>query len=241
MNYFISSKWQLFGNLSLTDNSYLENDSILYNIAGAGDLSLVAKHILFNTKSGDTVSKAVRLVVGGGIKLPTGNFNKKYTVTPYTSYKGNPVYSAPYKELDPHMQGGTGSVDFILLGELLLRLKSVGLSTDVSYKINTNNPNRFRFANRLNTNSYFFYQIKIKKNVLMPVTGLSFEYSKRDQLESKDYLNSGGSALFLTYGLKFYVKSLAIGATYFNPIRQSLNDRQLPNKNRVTTHLTYYF
>lgn len=240
-NYFIGTQWQIWGSFSFVDNSYIENDSTLQNIAGPGDLTLLAKYLVFNTKSTDSSNTVMRFIVGGGVKLPTGTFNKTSTITPRNEFKGNVVYGTPYEELDPHMQGGTGSFDFILMNEFLIRRKGLGFSTANSYRINTENSNQFRFANRFNSNNFLFYLIKIKSSAIAPSIGLTYEYSKRDQLRGEDYLHSGGNALFMTIGSKFYLKKFAIGATFLDPIRQQLRDDQLPNKNRVTTDLTYYF
>jgi hypothetical protein len=237
---FISSKWQLMGSVSFVDNSYFENDSSLYNISGPGDLSITGRYLLFNSKVNDSSKMALRWSLGGGIKAPVGNYTKTYTVTPSLSNKGNTVYGTPYEEVDPHMQGGTGSWDFVLLSEFLIRRKNLGLSTDISYRFNTENPKQFRFANRLNSSIAGFYLWKLKALTLAPSTGLSYESSKRDQLAGKDYANSGGYALFSTFGVKLYVKSISIGFSYQNPIEENLNDNQLPNQKRLIGNLTYY-
>lgn len=241
VNYFIKEKWQVFANMTFTDNSYLENDSTLHNISGPGDLTVMTKYLLYNTKGTDSSAFTIRVQVGGGIKLPTGTFNKKYVITPSEEYKGGTVYRTPYEELDPHFQGGSGSLDYILLTEFQVRRKQLGFRTDLSYKMNGTNRNDFRFANRFNVNSNLFYQFKFKDISVIPLVGLSFESSRRDQFKGTDFLDSGGQALFLSYGTKFYIKKMAIGASYWKPLRQSLNDNQLQNNMRFATDLTFYF
>ena len=240
-NYFINEKWMLSGNLTFVDNSYYENDSLLYNLSGPGDLNIVAKHIVYNSRSDDTNKLLLRWLVGGGIKVPVGTFNKTYTVTPSTTSKGNTVYGTPYEELDPHMQGGTGSWDALIVTEFLVRYESVGTSGNISYRISTKNSNQFRFANRFNWNQSAFYLIGIQKSTIAPSIGLAFESSRRDQLNNEDYRPSGGQVLFATYGAKSYLGSFAFGFTFFDPIHQHLNDNQLPNQHRMVGDLTYYF
>ena len=206
MNYFISKSWQLNASISFSDNSYLENDSLVHNIAGVGDLSILFKHLIFNTKKTDTSHWAFRLIAGGGAKLPTGKYNQPYMVSPQINQKGNVVYGVPYSELDPHLQSGTGSVDLIFLTEVQLKYKSIGFSNNLSYRINSTNSNQFRFANRLNMNSYFFTLIPIGKQMLVPNIGYTWEYSKKDKLQGEDYMHSGGFASFLCSGVKYYFK-----------------------------------
>lgn len=241
INHFIGSKWQVNANMTFVDNYFVEEDSVHFNIAGPGDLSLVVKHLLYNTKADDSNTVAVRWLVGGGVKLPTGKFNQTYTVVPTSAVKNNVVYGTPYEDLDPHMQAGTGSLDFLLVTEFLIRYQGIGLSSNVSYRINTKNSNGFRFANRLNTNLNAFYLFQKGKKAIAPNIGLSYEYSLRDRLNGDKYLNSGGLSLFTTYGTKLYLNDFALGFTYFNPITQNLNDNQFPNKRRITGDFTYYF
>lgn len=240
-NYFFYEKWQLNATMTFADNYYLEDDSLIHNIAGPGDLTLVVKNILFNTKSTDTNNWAHRFILGGGIKIPIGKYNQPYMVTPQSNNKGSIIYGAPYSELDPHLQTGSGSLDFIFLTEYLVRFKKTGIITNVSYRINTENSNQFKFANRLNINSSAFYIWNKKDFTFTPNMGVSYEFGQRDQLKNRDYSNSGGEAIFLNSGLKIYYKKMAFGVNYQNPINQNLNDNQLQNKNRVTSDLTFYF
>ena len=241
VNYFVKDKWQLFGSLTFTDNTYLEDDSVLHNISGPGDVTIVGKYLLFNSMVTDSSQFAIRLQVGAGIKLPTGTFNKTYVETPYTNYKGGTVYQKPEEVLDPHFQAGTGSLDYILLTEFQIRKNKLGLRTDLSYRINGSNRNDFTFANRFNANTHLFYQLKWKSLSFIPLVGMNFETSRRDQWRGVDFENSGGSALFLSYGTKIYIKKMAVGASFWDPIRQSLNDNQLQNNERFTADLTFNF
>lgn len=241
VNYFVKDKWQVFGNMTFTDNTYLENDSILHNISGPGDLTVITKYLLYNSKVTDSTKWTIRVQVGGGLKLPTGTFNKTHVETPSRDYKGGTVYSAPIEELDPHFQAGTGSLDYILMSEFQVRKNQFGLRSDVSYRINGTNKNDFRFANRLNANAHVFYQIKWKKMNLIPLVGMNFESSRRDTWKGEEYDNSGGNAVFLSYGTKIYINKMAFGASFWDPIRQSLNDNQLQNNMRFSTDLTFYF
>lgn len=240
-NYFFYEKWQVNASLTFADNYYLEDDSVIHNIAGPGDLTLLFKNLVYNTKVTDSSDWSYRLILGGGVKIPLGKYNQLYMVTPQTSSKGGVIYGSPYSELDPHLQAGSGSFDFIFLTEFLVKYKKTGLSSNVSYRLNTENSNQFRFANRFNVNSSAFYIWNMKKTTFTPNIGFTYEYSGRDQLNNQDYLNSGGEAFFLNTGLKIYYQKFGWGVSYFSPITQNLNDNQLQNVSRFTTDLTFYF
>jgi hypothetical protein len=240
-NFFIGQKWVLNLSMSFSDNKYVEDDSTIYTIGGIGDATAIIKYLVKNTLVTDSSKFINRLLIGGGVKIPTGSFNDSYTVVPSRSIKDNIYYGSPYEELDPHLQPGTGSVDFLILVEYLVRYKKLGLATNASYRINTTNSNQFRFANRLNANASLFAMFKLPKFSFAPNVGTAYEFSNRDQLSNESYINSGGTAVFLNVGNKVYINNVALGATYFKPIKQNLNDNQLQNSNRVTIDLTYYF
>lgn len=239
-NFFVSEKWQVYSQISFADNYYLEDDSVIYNISGVGDLLLLPKFMVYNTKVTDSSKWIQRLIFGAGISIPIGKFNQPYMVSPVTKNKSTVIYGAPYAELDPHMQAGTGSLDFVFSLEYQLRYNTLGLASSVLYRYANENSNQFRFANRFNLNNYIFKLIKIKKSQLAPNIGLNLESSKRDQFKKQDYLNSGGTSLFFSSGVKWYNNTIAMGVTYWSPIYQNLNDNQLQNDERIIMNLTYY-
>lgn len=240
-NYFVSQRWQINGTLTFADNYYRENDSSLHNISGLGDFTLLGKYLLYNTKVTDSSQWALRWIVGGGLQLPIGNYKKSYVVAPLRSKNGSVIYGSPYEELDPHMQAGSGSLDYILLTEIQIRYQKIGLSSNAVYQINGKNSYDFRFANRFNANASAFYLLALGDFTLAPNLGLSFETSKRDEYNNEPYLNSGGSALFSNVGLKIYRGDFALGFNYFQPMEENLLDRQLENKARITADLSFYF
>lgn len=97
--------------MAFSDDTYLEDDSILHNISGPGDLTVVTKYLLYNYMVTDSSNFTVRVQVGGGVKLPIGSFNKTCVETPSSYYKGGTVYQKPEEIFDPHFQPGTGSLD----------------------------------------------------------------------------------------------------------------------------------
>jgi len=239
-NYFLNHDWQINVSISFSDNYFYRDDRIAYNVAGPGDLSVVFKRFVMNHKPIDSNSVSFRWLVGGGLKIPTGNFNKTHTVVPTIDSKGGPIQGLPREELDPHFQPGTGSLDFLFLTEFQFRYKKSGFSTNLSYRINTENSNHFRFANRFNANSSFFQLFNWKKIMIAPNFGLNYEFAQRDQLEGDDFPDSGGSTLFFNLGTKVYWGKFAFGVNYFDPLHQNLYDHQLLNKNRYTADVTFY-
>ena len=228
-SYFLNPRLQLNFMLPYTDNRLYENEREIQRIEGLGDVIAMGKYQLYNTKQGlDTTLLKQRVIVGGGFKLPTGAFEEEYVTG----------------RIDPHLQSGTGSLDYLALFEYLMQFRKVGLNLNFIYRMNGKNKNDFRFANRYNNNMTFFVMIKGRLLTFMPMIGYAYESSERDENRGEKHLGSGGQALFVTSGMKVFYKKFAISATYFaKPIQEDLYDQplQLNNEHRFITNLTWFF
>ena len=198
-----------------------------------GDVSVIGQYQLYNTRVDTETDFRNSVFVGGGVKAPTGAYNK----------------SIVYGEVEPHFQPGTGSFDFLLSGTYLVRYKSnLGLSTDVIYTINTTNSNEYRFSNRFNVTSTLFYIINAGKRThtgtewtFLPHSGVYLESAGYDTQDGADVDDSGGSVLFATGGIDIYYNQFDISFTYQGPVSQSLNGDQPQNKYRFYIGAGYSF
>lgn len=246
LNLFFGKKFSLLLSNSFSDNYVYRKDSLIGNISGFGDLSVIANYRLINTKvSYDSLAKNKlihRLTVGAGLDLPTGSYTKQSVVGYETSFSPNTIIGKPEFELDPHLQAGTGSFNYIVMLEYLVKINRIGLNTNVSYKMFTENPNHFQFANRYNFNSSLFYLIKLNEKVkILPHTGVNYEMSRYDKSKNIDLIDSGGETLLFSGGINIFIKKIGVDFTYFKPIYQNLFGTQPSNKSRIITQLTYYF
>jgi hypothetical protein len=246
LNIALGKRVNLLISNSFSDNYVYKNDSIIDNISGVGDMQVIINHKLFYTKvSNDSLAKnrfLHRLTIGAGIELPTGSFNKQSVKSYETKVTGNTILGQPLTELDPHLQPGTGSLNYLFLIEHLVKYNIIGWNTNLSYKINSANKNEFKFANRFNVNSSLFLMATINKNItIMPNSGISYEFSERDSQNNILEMDSGGEAAFITPGLKLLIKNIALDINYFHPIHNYLYGNQPSNKARIIGQLTYNF
>jgi|GEM_PF-553675 len=245
-NFYLTNRIQLNGSINFSDNFIKQNDSIMANVGGIGDLNIITKYQLFNTSAVDdsiTKNKFIhRITVGAGITLPTGKYNK-YTVKDFvTEFKPNSIVGSAEMELDPHIQPGTGSFSYLILADYLLKYNSVGFNANTSYRISTTNKNNFRLSNRFNANGSFFMLNKITSKIkLMPTFGLSYERSDYDIIDGEEYIDSGGEVLFLNYGINLFINKIGIAFNYYQPAIENLHGNQPLNNSRFITQLTYYF
>jgi hypothetical protein len=218
----------------LLNAPYSMNDINGKRIRDFGDVSIIGQYQVFNTDIDADTELRHRIFVGGGIKLPTGAYNK----------------SIVFGEVDPHFQPGTGSYDFILSGTYLARYKGkFGLSTDAIYTLNTTNSNDYRFSNKLNITSTLFYMFEAGKKTRMggqewtflPHAGAYLEYAGKDTQNGVDVDGSGGTVLFLTGGLDVYYNQFTVNFTYQYPASENLNGDQPENQRRIFIGAGYSF
>lgn len=192
-------------------------------LSGIGDASLTASYRLIAQDSGKVRHQ---LFAGAGVKLPTGKFR----------YEGNSSSVA-----NPNFQTGTGSWDFILTGNYTLRTENVGISTDLSYKINGKNADLYRFGNRLSGNINFFRVTKSRKIAFMPYAGAYFEHSEYDVSRGEKNENTGGSLMSLNLGADFYFGRISLGINGQLPLMQNLARGQIMAGNRLNLQALVLF
>lgn len=213
---------------------YLQNNQIIggeqtIKLSGIGDPIASVNYLLFSSVLTNPENKIEQnLRIGGGVKLPFGKYN---------------VVNNDGNEIDIDLQTGTGSVDYIISSEYIVKYKSFGMLNSFSYKINSANKNDYKYGNSLNQLSQLFYIKDLSKNVkLMPASGIYMEMANNDNYKNRFVPQSGGQILYLSNSLSFYFKSLRVGATYEKPIRNDLNGyTQLPVKDRWLCSIMFYF
>tara|TARA_B100000809_G_scaffold152634_1_gene149981 strand:- start:711 stop:1544 length:834 start_codon:yes stop_codon:yes gene_type:complete len=177
-NFYMETKFQLNSTITFSDNYVYQDDSITNNIGGIGDLNLLLKYQVYNSiEKEDTTTKnrlIHRVTSSFGQRLPTGNFNKASVVGFQTEFEANTLLGTPEMEMDAHLQSGTGSFGYLFLLEYLISYKGFSLNTNTSYKVNVNNKNNFKFADRLNANGTLFYLFNITNKIkIIPKKDLS--------------------------------------------------------------------
>lgn len=196
-------------------------------ISGLGDISALFHYNIVNTFWDSTTHKIDQtLLIGGGIKAPTGKF--RYVED------GTEVANANF-------QLGTGSVDFVVNAIYNLRYQKWGSNVDVSYKINTTNPTHYRFANRLSGSVSVFRTLSLSSLTLMPNAGVYVEHFGYDIKNGQKNTFTGGTLSTANAGLEVYFKRISAGIIYQSPLYQRLSDGDLKLKNTLSTHLTFLF
>ena len=102
------------------------------SISGIGDITVLGFYSLVRTKN-DSLKYQHHLQLGGGVKMPTGKFNE--------TNNGS---------VNPSYQLGTGSWDYILATEYVIKRNRSGLNVMLNYNIKTENQKEYQFGNQFN-------------------------------------------------------------------------------------------
>ncbi|GAB3728558.1 hypothetical protein [Spirosoma lituiforme] len=198
-------------------------------LRGLSDITALAHYNVINTFMDDTTVHMVNhnLLVGGGVKLPTGRYH----------YDENSLLDVA----NPNFQLGTGSTDWIANVIYTARYKNWGLNADVSYRMTNTNANGYRFGNRLNTSASFFYSGALGSWSVMPNAGVFLEQAGHDVRAGVTNRQTGGYAAYLNVGTELYLSKLSVGVSYRRPVSQYLSDGELQANAQLTTHITFLF
>lgn len=179
--------------------------------SGMGDPSVLVYYNLFNSGMDLMRNWRQSLLLGGGVKLPLGEFNKK---------DGGLL-------INPNFQLGSGSLDYLLSANYTVRYKQAGLNMESGYKFNTANGQGYRFGNQWNASSYGFYWVETMKVAYLPYAGLYYEQAAMHTDDGKYQINSGGNSLLATIGGQIYHKRLSFNMQYQVPVYQHYNSDEV--------------
>ncbi|PDS24819.1 transporter [Flavobacterium branchiophilum] len=191
------------------------------SINGIGDLTVLAMYRLYQTQT-DSTFFAHTLQMGGGLKLPTGKYNDANSGT-----------------INPSFQVGTGSWDYLLATEYILRRKQFGLNTMLNYVIKTENEKHYRFGNQWNYATTLFYLYEKDALSFAPQLGLAGETYQNNYQHGIQLNETSGNALFGKIGFEVGRNALSFGANVMLPIKQNLTGGNVEANYRWSINLNY--
>jgi hypothetical protein len=160
--------------------------------------------------------------MGGGVKMPSGKFNQ--------ANSGN---------VNPSFQVGTGSWDYLLATEYIIRRKQFGLNTLLNYVIKTENQKNYRFGNQLNYAATFFYLNEKDAYSFAPQIGIAGENYESNYQYGIQLNKTSGNALFGKVGFEVGRNAFSFGANVMLPIKQNLTGGNVEANCRWSFNLNY--
>lgn len=191
------------------------------SISGIGDATFLGMYKIYQTHKDSTVLVHT-LQLGGGVKIPFGKFDQ-----------------ANNGSVNPSYQVGTGSWDFLLATEYVVKRKQFGLNTMLNYVIKTENEKQYRFGNQFNYATTFFYLYEKDKYSIAPQLGFAGEvYEDNYQLGQK-VRNTAGDIFMGKLGFEIGKDKFSLGANVMLPIQQNLTGGNVEANYRWSLNLNY--
>lgn len=215
--YNLSRHIQLFAFVPYIKNIKIENGDRM-EIDGIGDISLLANYQILTPN--DSASWKHSLQAGGGIKIPTGHFDKATLVD---------------TEGLPNMQTGTNSWDYLMNINYTLKQGNIGLNLDASYTLTQPNSLDYKFGNRISAGLLGFYWIETPNVIIIPQLGIRYDHAGEDYENFyKGWLTdmNGGHQTYLSSGIQFYKGSIGAQISGHIPIDQHYADGLVNSKFR---------
>lgn len=226
LRYYPLNRWQLFAFVpyKVHQRNFLGGNSV--QIQGLGDISATLNYTLINT--GDSLGRRWKntLLIGGGIKLPTGKYRQR---------------DENLTLLPANFQVGNGAYTFSVNAIYTTRINKVGINADVFYRMNSKNESFYQPGNQWNSSLSLFYWKNIKMLSLLPSVGLYAEGFAKDKEYDLELQYSGGKVLLLNGGLDFYYKRLIVAALFQYPLTYDIPSAQTSPKWRSSIGISLLF
>ena len=192
------------------------------NIEGLGDITVLGMYTVYQTHRDSTIYTH-KLFAGSGFKAPTGKFNVE-------NNKGS---------VNPGFQVGTGSWDYLLTAEYVVKRKKIGLNSMLNYTFKTENKKLYQFGDQLNYGSTLFYLLDWKKLQVVPQLGFAGEVYKENKQYDETVPDSAGAVFFTKFGFEAGRNNFSLGVNVMLPVDQNLSNEKVEAKYRWAMNLNY--
>lgn len=191
------------------------------NIDGLGDITVMALYNVFQTKP-DSAEVAHKLYLGAGVKAPVGKYN--------ANNNGS---------VNPSFQLGTGSWDYLVAAEYVIKHDNLGLNAMGTYIYKTENSKNYQFGNQVNYAATAFYTAKSGQYMWVPQAGIAGEVYATNKQYDMDVANTKGDILFAKAGLEAGKGNFSVGINGMLPISQNLTGGKVEANYRWSINLNY--
>ncbi|MBL7885815.1 MAG: transporter [Flavobacterium sp.] len=190
-------------------------------ISGIGDITALAMYRLYQTHK-DSTYLVHTLQIGAGIKAPTGKFNE--------TNSGN---------VNPSYQVGTGSWDYLVATEYVIKRKKLGFNAMLNYVFKTQNQKFYRFGDQFNYAGTLFYLYEKNAFSIAPQIGFAGEVYENNEQHKQIVRDTAGDILFGKFGFEVGKNKFSFGANVMLPINQNLTGGRVEANYRWSINLNY--
>jgi len=170
----------------------------------------------------DKIDSGHSITIGVGVKSPTGEFEQRLT-----------------NRINPGFQVGTGSWDFITSALHTFEKNNVGISTNVSYYIKSENKNNYKFGNQFSFNTNVYYKLNTSKMDISPFVGFSGDFYESIQQYGEKLPETDGTIYNATLGTECNLRKVQVGGKFTFPVSQDLFGGNVTSQNSFSVYLNY--
>lgn len=221
--YFLFKRLEVNAFLPIVNNK-TQYDSQYTSHTGLGDVSINAGYHLLTPKENQRVRS--KLIVGLGIKLPTGNAGLKDRLNQRLAFE---------------TQAGTGSTDGLCYMNYTAMSKRLGFNVTLNYKISSTNIYLERLANSSTNFASLFFKFSHKSVSMYPSVQANYEYTKGLYNNHHLIANSQMNVLLIGPGFDIYYKSLSINTSYQFTAYEQIQTGYLKSAGRLVLGLNFSF
>lgn len=193
-------------------------------IQNIGDITLLAAyHVISNVL---TEKFQHRLILGAGVKLPTGNYNAQNN----------------NERIDFLLQSGTGSVDYIGYLNYIFAYKKMGVNFNSTYKFNGENRYHEQISNSCTNYLNVFYKFRQEKKLkLFPSVQGYFEHTNGVYTDAMYHSGTRTNTLMAGIGLDVFYKNMSLNTAFQLPVHEQRIENNLAAVGKFMIGLTYSF
>jgi hypothetical protein len=193
-------KWDLIINLPYTQNKESVGDEV-ESISGIGDMSFFANRYWSNSHKKTQLN--YRFSAGFGFKLPSGKNNN-------LNNKG--------QRISLYNQTGTGSLDYLVLGNIMLGYKRWGLTVNSLFRINNYNLLNERIGPIASATAALFRKIKVNDDLLFTVSiNAAYEHTRGIQIGKNWQKDTSMKLISCGSGLQIVWKNISFESQVLLP------------------------
>jgi hypothetical protein len=221
--YFLSKRIEINTIIPFNSNTEKYNGHTS-TLTGMGDVNVFAGYHLLRKLDKPTLNQ--RLIVGLGIKLPTGKNDSENDA------------GILYNTLT---QTGTGSTDGFIYANYLMAYKKAGLNLSATYKVNGQNKQQISIANSTTSFLNFFYNVKLNNTLKMvPSAQFAYEYSAGEKYQGIKTGQHVMNNLMGGLGIDFFIKNISLNMALQSNVWAAHGEHPMP-AGRLVLGVTYNF
>jgi len=221
--YFLHSRWEVNFILPVQQvkTKYDEDRNVNTGIA---DPSLFSGYHIIKRLNGYTTKQ--RMIIGAGIKLPVGIYDKKNTED---------------QRMQLLNQNGSGSLDHFYYINYMLSRNRWGINTNCIFKFNGTNKYQEQYASTYNQVFSLFAKFEVKEIEFYPSVFMNYEYCKGLYINNKLVKGTNVNVLLLGPALDISYKSFVLNTSFQFNVYERVSSQSLSNAGRFVIGLTYNF